>query len=149
MSEKEELQLSVTPKTDPIASEDPKVSQFNDEITPEKLESSDATLASPQEQNGFVLRPPEYNRRLVRRIDWHVVPAIVLLYWLLNLSESQIGKARVFGLEADLHMTGIDFNIAAVAFTVPHIIFAIPANLILRFVRPKIWLSCISHSPFF
>jgi hypothetical protein len=145
MSVKEELPISDIPESNQIASEDQKLSQFNSHNAPEKLGSSPGTPVSPEEQNEFVSRPPAFERRLLRKIDWHIVPSIALLYWLLNLSESQLGKAKIFGLVTDLHLTGVDFNIAAVAFSVPHIIFAIPSNLILKHVKPRIWLSSISY----
>jgi hypothetical protein len=145
MSEKEEPQPSATSKLDPIASEDQKAPQFNSDKALEKLESSIDTLVLRDEPGGFVPHPPAIERRLLRRIDWRLVPAISLVYWLLNLSQSQIGKAKIFGLTTDLHLTGDDFNIAVVMFAVPHILFAIPSNLALRFVKPRIWLPCISY----
>lgn len=145
MSEKEEPQFSSTPKLDPIASEDQKVSQFKSDDAPEKLVSSTATPISPVELSEFVPRPPALEHQLMRRIDWRLVPSIALLYWMLNLSESQIGKAKIFGLETDLHLTNYDFNIAVVMFSIPHILFAIPANLLLKFVKPRTWLPSISH----
>src|SRR5208282_3778056 len=98
-------QRPATPKLDPIASKDQKESQFNIDSAPEKLESSTGTLVSPDEQPGFVPRSLAFERGLMRRIDWHLVPAVALLYWLLNLSESQLGKAKIFGLSTDLHLT--------------------------------------------
>ena len=103
------------------------------------------TPVSPDEQCEFIPRPPALERQLMRRIDWRLVPSIALLYWMLNLSESQIGKAKIFGLETDLHLTNYDFNIAVVAFSIPHILFAIPSNLLLKLVKPRTWLPSIPY----
>ena len=145
MSEKEEPQLSLLLKSTQSLRKTKNCRNSTATTSPEKLESSAGTLASPDEQGGFVSRSPAFERRLLRKIDWHLVTGVALLYWLLNLSESQFGKARLFGLETDLHMTNIDFNIAAVMFSIPHILFAIPSNILLRLVKPRTWLPSISY----
>lgn len=95
-------------------------------------------------EGNFIERPAAEQRRLMRRIDWHLVPLVALLYWLASLDRGDLGKARLFGLEKDLHMAGRDFNVAALMLSVTHILFEIPSNLILKKVKPSIWLPCIA-----
>ncbi|KAH9809995.1 major facilitator superfamily domain-containing protein, partial [Melampsora americana] len=70
----------------------------------------------------------DYRRKVVRKIDLHTVPCVMLLY-LAN-----------FSLERDLRLEGIQFNIALSAFTISYVMVKIPSNLILRRVGAKIWL---------
>jgi len=49
--------------------------------------------------------------KLVRKIDWHIVPFLALLYLLSYLDRTNIGNARLGGLETDLGMSGLDYNV--------------------------------------
>jgi hypothetical protein len=62
-----------------------------------------------------------------------------------NLSRINIGNARLQGLEKDLHMDreGPKFNIALFMFFIPYILLEVPSNLVLKRMRPSIWLSSI------
>jgi hypothetical protein len=40
-------------------------------------------------------------------------------------------------------MTGNDYNIALFMFFIPYILFEVPSNLLLKKLRPSVWLSCI------
>ena len=60
-------------------------------------------------------------------------------------SRINIGNARIQGLEADLNMDpkGPGFNIALSVFFVPYILLEVPSNMILKQIRPSVWLSMI------
>lgn len=58
-----------------------------------------------------------------------------------NDSSVNIANAKVFFLSEDLGLAGNDYNIALVIFFVPYILFEIPSNIILKKVKPRIWLS--------
>jgi hypothetical protein len=50
--------------------------------------------------------------------------------------------ANVFGLSKELDMTdGNKYNIALVIFFVPYILFEIPSNILLKKLKPRVWLS--------
>jgi hypothetical protein len=78
-------------------------------------------------------------RRLVRKIDWHLVPPLCCLYLLAFLDRVNIANAKLYSLEKDLGLTGSQYNIALVMFFVPYVVFEIPANLLLKKLRPSIW----------
>jgi MFS family permease len=44
-------------------------------------------------------------------------------------------------MDKDLGLVGNQYNIASTVFFVPYIIFEIPSNMVLKKVRPSIWLS--------
>lgn len=76
-------------------------------------------------------------RKLLARIDLHVIPFLVLLYWLAFLDRCvtdhricvearltmmrrvNISNANVFGLSKDLNLKGIEYNTSLVIFFVP------------------------------
>lgn len=49
---------------------------------------------------------PVETKRLLRKIDWSLLPLLSLLYLLSFLDRANIGNARLAGLEEDLNMTG-------------------------------------------
>jgi hypothetical protein len=52
-------------------------------------------------------------RKLLRKVDWRVLPILSLLYLLAFIDKSNLGNARVAGLEDDLAFTGTQYNLAA------------------------------------
>jgi hypothetical protein len=60
---------------------------------------------------------------------------------------ANLGNAKIEGLEKDLGMTGIDYNLANMLFFIPYILLEIPANTILmRFRKPSLWIGFIVTS---
>lgn len=51
-------------------------------------------------------------KKLVRKIDVYLVPFLSLLYLLSYLDRTNIGNARLGGIEADLGMKGLDYNVS-------------------------------------
>ncbi|KAH9947914.1 MFS general substrate transporter [Amylocystis lapponica] len=80
-------------------------------------------------------------RRLLRRIDWHVVPWLAVLYLLNFLDRGNIGNARLYGMTTDLHITDTQYLVALTAFFFPYALFEPPSNVALRKLRPSLWLS--------
>ncbi|PFH50852.1 hypothetical protein AMATHDRAFT_192456 [Amanita thiersii Skay4041] len=71
-------------------------------------------------------------KRVLRKLDYHVLPPIALL-WLANfLDRSNIGNARISGLERDTHLHGNQFNTALAVFYITYIIVEVPSNAILK-----------------
>jgi MFS family permease len=80
-------------------------------------------------------------QRVVRKCDRNLIPILSVLMLLCFLDRVNIGNARIQGLPADLHMKGDDFNVALFIFFVTYILCDIPSNIMLKHVRPSIWLS--------
>ena len=49
--------------------------------------------------------------KVIRKIDWRLIPLLMILYTLTFLDRVNIGNARLWNLEKDLHMAGYDYNI--------------------------------------
>lgn len=80
-------------------------------------------------------------RRVVRKCDRNLVPILFVIALICFLDRVNIGNAKIQGLPADLHMKGDDFNIALLIFFVTYILCDIPSNIMLKHVRPSVWLS--------
>ncbi|PWY85734.1 putative MFS transporter [Aspergillus sclerotioniger CBS 115572] len=81
-------------------------------------------------------------RKLMAKIDWHIVPCLCVLYLLAFLDRVNISNAAVLGLQKDLDIVnGTKYNTALTIFFVPYVIFEIPSNILLKMLKPHVWLS--------
>ncbi|TVY88517.1 putative transporter [Lachnellula willkommii] len=118
-------------------------------MTSLEQESSDHEKASKAEHDiavlGSPLPPtdPAAVKRLLRKCDLHVVPPLFVLFLLAFLDRTNIGNARIQGLEASLDMKGSDYNIALFVFFIPYILLEVPSNIIIKRIAPSTWLSGI------
>ena len=56
--------------------------------------------------------PPAEARRILRKVDYHLVPLLALLYLVAFVDRSNIGNAKIAGMEKDLKLHGLQYNIA-------------------------------------
>ncbi len=49
-------------------------------------------------------------KKVLRKMDWKLIPNLALLYLLSFLDRGNIGNAKIQGLLKDLHMTGGQYN---------------------------------------
>ncbi|ROV88591.1 hypothetical protein VSDG_09152 [Cytospora chrysosperma] len=90
---------------------------------------------------GVACPPHTTERRLMTRIDLHLLPFISILYLLAFLDRVNVANARSFGLAADLGLGGTEYNTILTIFFVPYVFFEIPSNLLLKKLSPRVWLS--------
>ncbi|KAL1845109.1 hypothetical protein VTK73DRAFT_1119 [Phialemonium thermophilum] len=83
-------------------------------------------------------------KRVLRKIDWRLIPLLMFLYTLTFLDRVNIGNARLWNLEKDLGMTGYDYNIVVLVFYIPYILFEIPSNILLTRVQPRYWIAFLT-----
>ncbi|BDD62029.1 hypothetical protein MAP00_007030 [Monascus purpureus] len=76
------------------------------------------------------------------KIDLHILPILSVLYLLAFLDRVNISNANIFGLSKDLDIVnGTKYNTALTIFFVPYIVFEIPSNILMKKLRPHVWLS--------
>ncbi|KAL9563118.1 hypothetical protein ACKAV7_012860 [Fusarium commune] len=84
--------------------------------------------------------------KLMRKLDLRLIPIIAILYLIAYLDRGNIANARLAGLEEDLGMEGDQYNVALTIFFVSYIIFEVPANMALKHLSPRIWITLIDVS---
>ncbi|KAF9736459.1 high-affinity nicotinic acid transporter [Paraphaeosphaeria minitans] len=82
-------------------------------------------------------------KKILRKMDLRLIPMLALLYLLSFLDRGNIGNARIEGLVEDLGMTGPQYNWCLTAFFFTYAAFEVPSNLLLKKLRPSIWLPTI------
>lgn len=86
-------------------------------------------------------------RKLVRKLDLHIVPVVMLLYTLSFLDRVNIGNARLYGLTEDLGLDSTQYQVAVSILFVTYILSELPSNLIIKhYVTPSHWISFIATS---
>jgi len=68
---------------------------------------------------------PEEERRILKKIDYRLVPILSLLYLVAFIDRSNIGNAKIAGLADDLHLEGLQYNIAVTMFFVTYGLFEV------------------------
>lgn len=62
------------------------------------------------------------------------------------IDRSNIGNARIAGMYEDLSLYGLRYNAAVTIFFVPYTLLEVPSNIVLKMLRPSIWLSILCFS---
>ncbi|KAF5975630.1 nicotinamide mononucleotide permease [Fusarium bulbicola] len=92
------------------------------------------------EQQAF---DPILEKKVIRKVDRNLVPILFLLFLCAFIDRINIGNARIQGLEADLNMSGEDYNIALFTFFILYILLEVPCNILLKNMRPSLFLSAV------
>ncbi|KAG9089629.1 hypothetical protein FRC06_001452, partial [Ceratobasidium sp. 370] len=83
---------------------------------------------------------------LLRKLDRRILPWMAGLFLMSFLDRSNIGNARLDGLETDLGLRGLQFNNALAIFYPFYIIAEVPSNIMLKRTRPSLWFAFIMVS---
>ncbi|TFL07157.1 major facilitator superfamily domain-containing protein [Pterulicium gracile] len=77
-----------------------------------------------------------------RKVDLHLLPPLAFVYAFALIDRSNLGIARLVGMDEDLGITiGDRFSILSMLFFIPYTLFQIPSNLLIRHVGPRLWIS--------
>ncbi|KAK3634808.1 hypothetical protein LTR56_015089 [Elasticomyces elasticus] len=101
-------------------------------------------------EDGIDLNDKKRARKLVRKMDLHILPLCAWIYLLNYLDRGNIGNSKVLNSESgdDLlqqtNMTATNYAVAVSLFSVAYAVFEVPSNWIMkRYVRPSRWLAIL------
>ena len=81
--------------------------------------------------------------KLPRKMDMRLIPVLAILYLMSFLDRGNIGNARLAGLETDLNLVGNEYVWMLTVFFFSYAAFEVPSNLLLKRLRPSVWLPLI------
>ncbi|KAK9766387.1 hypothetical protein K7432_004554 [Basidiobolus ranarum] len=90
--------------------------------------------------------PPVSEQKLLRKMDWHLIPFLSLLYLCSFLDRVNIGNARLFSMEESVGVTDDQFAWSLSIFYVGYVLLEVPSNNLLKRFRPSRWISRIMVS---
>ncbi|KAJ4051782.1 hypothetical protein NW761_008804 [Fusarium oxysporum] len=84
----------------------------------------------------------EHNARLTRRVL--VLPSLALLFLCSFLDRTNVGNAKIIGMEKDLGLTNLQYSQGLAVFYATYVFSELPSNLVLKKVSPRIWLPTLT-----
>lgn len=77
------------------------------------------------------------------KLDFALIPWLCILYLLSFLDRTNIGNAKIAGLDKDLGMTGQQYNLTLTIFFISYSLFEPLTNVLLKRLRPSIFIPII------
>ncbi|KAL1634859.1 hypothetical protein SLS58_010488 [Diplodia intermedia] len=95
--------------------------------------------STPRDSERLPCEPfdPKIERRILRKLDFQVVPLLCILFLISFIDRSNVANAKIQGMEEDLNLHGNQYNIAVWIFTLAYVVFGVPANLVFKKFGPK------------
>jgi len=120
----------------------------NATISPEPIEKEKAAQAQLEHMRSerdreFAGFDAAREATLLRKMDIRLIPLLALLYLMSFLDRGNIGNARLAGLEKDLGLVGNQYAWTLTIFFFSYAAFEVPSNLLLKRLRPSVWLPLI------
>lgn len=75
--------------------------------------------------------------RLLRRLDMKVVPILWLLFLVCFVDRSNIGNAKIQGMDQELKLKGQRYNICVFAFNIGYLVAGVPLSIVFKKAGPK------------
>ncbi|CEN59528.1 Putative Vitamin H transporter [Aspergillus calidoustus] len=100
-------------------------------------------IEASAEQGQEIFWTEEEEKKLVRKIDFYLLPNIWIMYLLSYMDRTNIGNAKIAGMGDDLGLTSNQYSVALVVFFVGYVVFEPPSNMILIRTRPSLYLPAI------
>lgn len=64
----------------------------------------------------------EARNKVLRKVDWRLIPMLLILYLITYVDKTNIGNAQIEGLNKSLHLTGTQYNVALSIFFIPYVL---------------------------
>lgn len=91
-------------------------------IEKETVNSVDLKVDNINAEDGLPPIDPEALKKLTWKCDLYVIPPLFVLFLLAFLDRTNIGNAKIQGLEKGLNMSGDQYNMALYIFFIPYIL---------------------------
>ncbi|KZT57446.1 putative MFS allantoate transporter [Calocera cornea HHB12733] len=93
---------------------------------------ADEAMEIVNNESSAVSFTPEQERRLLRKIDWHIMPLMCIVYALQFWDKTTLSYASIMGLQAQTHLVGQDYSWLGTIFYFGYLAFEYPANLMMQ-----------------
>jgi MFS family permease len=121
--------------------------------TMDRGEKHEYSLDTPPAADADILADPDaglseeeravHDRKLLRKLDFKLIPWLSFLYLVSFLDRTNIGNAKLDGLQEDLGMSNIQYNLTLTIFFISYSVFEPLTNVLLKKLRPSVFLPII------
>ncbi|KAF7314779.1 Tartrate transporter [Mycena kentingensis (nom. inval.)] len=115
-------------------SENEKGDVVHNEVAPDAPAERKLLLPAPGSPERVALE-----RKLIRRLDFRLLPTIFIIYIMNYIDRNGITTARLKGLEQDLGLTSLQYSVVLSILFVSYCPFQVPSNMILNYVTRPSW----------
>ncbi|KAK2789679.1 hypothetical protein FQN53_001435 [Emmonsiellopsis sp. PD_33] len=129
----EEKGLDISPDT--------KKSAGNVEEVGNSMAMAEKATAENRDYAGAIAKTDPVEIRLVRKLDYRIMPIIVVMYFLNYIDRNTLAQARLDDLEKELGMHGTQFNTTISILFVGYVLMQIPSNMLITRISPSIYMS--------
>ncbi|KAI1340233.1 major facilitator superfamily domain-containing protein [Xylariaceae sp. FL0016] len=107
--------------------------------TVEELEKGDVAIAAET-----AVIDKQLERKVLWKLDTRILPVLAVLFLCSFLDRTNVGNARLYGLEDEIGITDQQYDQGLAVFYATYIVGEIPSNLILKKLTPSVWLPCLA-----
>lgn len=75
--------------------------------------------------------------RLLHKLDVRVLPVLWLLFLVCFIDRSNIGNAKIAGMEKELDLKGQRYNVAVFVFNIGYLVAGIPLSVVVKKYGPR------------
>ncbi|KAF2864900.1 major facilitator superfamily domain-containing protein [Massariosphaeria phaeospora] len=83
-------------------------------------------------------------RRVLWKMDVRLLPVLALLFLCSFIDRTNVGNAKILGLEKDIGIDDHQYAIGLCVFYATYIASELPSNLLIKKVTPQIWLPLLT-----
>ena len=94
-------------------------------------DDADMAMKYIDDINNFEL-DPAYEKKLLRKIDWHILPIIVALMSCQLMDKTTNSYASIMGMRQELNMSAKEYSWVGSSFYFGYLVFQYPANRLLQ-----------------
>ncbi|KAM5342218.1 hypothetical protein ACJ41O_015249 [Fusarium nematophilum] len=104
-------------------------------------EQSDGDLEVNSSDNPAARTKSPAEKRLVRKLDWTILPTLWVMYWFNYLDRNAITVAHLDGLEAELGLSSTEYQTCVSILFIGHILGQVPSNMLITRLRPSVFMA--------
>ncbi|KAF5013947.1 hypothetical protein FDECE_76 [Fusarium decemcellulare] len=105
------------------------------------LEKNESNIFAAADETGAHKKTDPAEIKLVRKLDWIILPMLWIMYWFNYLDRNAITVARLDNLEEELNLTSTQYQTCVSILFVGYILGQIPSNMLMTRIRPSLFMS--------
>ncbi|OJJ35767.1 hypothetical protein ASPWEDRAFT_41009 [Aspergillus wentii DTO 134E9] len=115
-----------------------------DSIKPNSEKIEDAPRKSLDLISGDFEHQQKLTRSILFKLDTRILPILAILFLCSFLDRTNVGNAKILGLEEDLNITNHQYDIGLAVYYLTYICSEVPSNLIIKKASPRVWLPFLT-----